>query len=87
MTETPEADLERRFRHPAWNGTSPPSAPGDLEERVREWAREEVLAWMKEMEKTLQENLRTLAETDARIIRELRSLQERRAPPRGPGAN
>lgn len=52
-----------------------PLAPGDLEARVREWARQEVLAWAKEMEKALHERLQTLAETDVRIIRELHRLR------------
>ncbi len=74
--------MERRPRHPARRGAPRPPAPGSLEKRVREWARQEVLAWMTEMERALHERFQTLAETDVRIIRELRRLQDPTSPQR-----
>lgn len=67
------------------DGPAPsPAAPGGLEERVVARVREEVLARFRELEQVVEQSLQTLAETDVRIIRELRTLRES-GHPRRPG--
>ncbi len=55
-----------------------------FEERLRSLVREEIQVQLQELEKTIEEQLKTLAETDARIVRELRRLQQGRFTPPGP---
>lgn len=80
-----ETALLRRVSNPAPDGPAPPPAGLEgLEERVMARVRKEVLARFLELEQMVEQSLRTLAETDVRIIRELRTLRESDHP-RRPG--